>query len=79
MQVDGDSVVVTHRKKQKHRDASKKEEQFEFEWMLKMVFSLDMSNLTDCSLVVSKLTFEETTTEQKKQEISSMFSAYIQQ
>ena len=71
------TISVIHNKRQNHREASKVEDYFDFEWETEMVFTRDMSNLQDVILKISDLSFGESTTETKKQEYRKIFASYL--
>ncbi len=69
-------VTVTHIKQQKQR-SNNKEEEFNFEWHLEMLFDSEMENLADVFLSVPKLNFGTAVTPSKMEGIQYTFAPYL--
>lgn len=69
-------VTVTHVKHQKQRSTNK-EEAFNFEWHLEMIFDDDMTGLADVFLSVPRLNFGPAVSQSKMEGIQYTFAPYL--
>lgn len=69
-------VTVTHVKHQKQR-SNNKEEAFNFEWHLEMIFDTEMTGLADVFLCVPRLNFGPAVSQSKMEGIQYTFAPYL--
>lgn len=75
--IHADNITIIHRKKQKHLDPMKKDEQFEFEWVLKITLPPTLDSIKSIDLSICSLVFGEHTSKAKKMEMIQMFRDYL--
>jgi hypothetical protein len=69
-------ITVTHIKQQQQR-SNNKEEEFNFEWHLEIVFDAEMTGLSDVFLSIPKLNFGPMVSPSKKEGIQYTFAPYL--
>ena len=72
-----DHIIISHKKKQSST-TTKPEDQFEFEWHLKMSFVKDLTSMNDPVLTISDLKFGSSTLQTKKDDLNKMFNDYFE-
>jgi hypothetical protein len=67
-------VVVSHRRREQSLATAPADEQYWFEWELRMLFDKDMSGLESSILKITDLGFDEKISQKKRQELNKTLS-----
>jgi len=67
-------VAISHRRREQSLATAPKDEQYWFEWELRMVFDKDMTDLESSMLTITDLGFDDNISQRKKEEIKKLLS-----
>lgn len=67
-------VVVSHRRREQSLATAPEDEQYWFEWELRMLFDKDMNDLESSLLKITDVGFHEKIRDNKRQEINKALS-----
>jgi hypothetical protein len=70
-------VIISHRKRQSP-SSLKPEDQFEFEWHLKMTFSPKLQSMDEVALSITNLTYGDQLLPKKKDDVQRIFGDLLE-
>jgi len=68
-------IVVSHKRREQSLATAPPEEQYWFEWELRMTFDKDLTEMESATLRITDLQFGDKTSQKKKEEIKLAFSS----